>query len=212
MRVSEANRVLFVHIEKTGGKTVDAMFDSEVADSSKGSGWSRHWGYTKILRDHPEWSDYWSFGFVRNPWARMVSWWSMAVDMRDKLDAGDPEAIRLYSFNQQGWDPIMQYGADFEAFVLRGTEEVPRLSRLQVAKLTDRATGRRVDFIGRQERFVADLNQVRERLGLEPAEEVARRNASSHGHYRDYYTPAARDRVAEVFRRDIKVFGYTFDE
>lgn len=211
MRISESNRVLFVHIEKTGGKTIDAMFDSEVPDSSKGRAWARHWGYTKILAEFPEWSDWWSFGFVRNPWDRMVSWWSMAVDMREKLATGDPEATALYEFNKQGWDPILQYADDFDAFVLRGTEEVPRLGRQQVAKLTDRASGRRVDFIGRQETFMADLNVVRKQLRLPPVEDVGRRNASKHAHYSNYYTPATRQRVAEAFSRDIDAFGYTFE-
>jgi Sulfotransferase family len=211
MRISTSRRVLFVHIEKTGGKTVDAMFDSEVPDSSKGRPWARHWGYTRILAEVPEWADWWSFGFVRNPWDRMVSWWSMVVDMRDKLEAGDPEATKLYEVNRKGWDPILQYANDFDAFVLRGTDEVPRLSRPQIAKLTDRNSGRQVDFIGRQENFMVDLNVVREKLGLAPAEDVGRRNSSKHLHYSTYYTPETRRRVATVFKRDIRVFGYEFE-
>lgn len=210
MRVSPGNKVLFVHIPKTGGKTLDAMFDNEVADADPGPAWSRHWGYTKILAEEPAWADYWSFGFVRNPWARMVSWWSMAVDMRKNLDAGEPEAVRIYSNNQHGWDPIMQYGEDFEAFVMRGTVEVPRLSRPQVAMLTDNNRSQRVDFIGRQENFVEDVNVVRQRLGLAPVEALERKNTSEHGHFRSYYSPETRKKVREVFRRDVRAFDYHF--
>ena len=210
MRVSPERQVLFVHIAKTGGKTLDAMFDNEVPDANAGPARSRHWGYTKIVSDQPAWADYWSFGFVRNPWARMVSWWSMAVDMRKKLDDGEPESLAMYAKNQDGWDPIMQYGADFDAFVMRGTVEVPRLSRPQAAMLTDRARSRRVDFIGRQENYVADVNVVRERLGLEPAQALERRNTSEHDHFRGYYTPQTRTKVGEVFRRDVRAFDYDF--
>jgi hypothetical protein len=212
MRASHEHQVLFVHVQKTGGKTLDAMFDHEIADSDRGPNRSRHWGYTKILEAKPEYVDFWSFGFVRNPWARMVSWWSMATDMQKNLDAGDPEAHEMYSNNKDGWDPIMQYGDDFEAFVMRGTEEVPRLARSQVAMLTDRARRRRVDFIGRQENYVDDVNIVRKRLELDPVEALERRNTSAHGDFRSYYTPTTRRRVEEVFARDVRELGYRFSE
>jgi hypothetical protein len=40
--------------------------------------------------------------------------------------------------------------------------------------------------------------------------EVPHRNARSSGSWRDYYTPATRDRVAEVYAKDVEEFGYRF--
>ena len=34
------------------------------------------------------WRDYWTAGFVRNPWARMLSWWRMVERFRDGAERG----------------------------------------------------------------------------------------------------------------------------
>jgi hypothetical protein len=36
-------------------------------------------------------------------------------------------------------------------------------------------------------------------------------NVSVHRDYREYYTPATRDLVAQHYRQDIDLFGYQFD-
>ena len=50
---------------------------------------------------------------------------------------------------------------------------------------------------------------VQRELGI-PVTEIPRRNTTSHGSYRDYYSPAARDRVGEVYAKDLEAFGYDF--
>ena len=85
---------------------------------------------------------------------------------------------------------------------------VPTLGWTQLSYLQSK--GRVADFIGRQETFDADMRAVIARIGLEPAE-VGRVNAAPEpGRYRDAYTPATRDKVAQVFRRDLRAFGYEF--
>ena len=64
--------------------------------------------------------------------------------------------------------------------------------------------------MGRTENFDDDLNTVRHKLGLEPRDRSPRRNKSSHGHYHEYYNDETRAKVAEVFARDIELFGYTY--
>ena len=104
------------------------------------------------------------------------------------------------------WRAAAAYSG-FEEFVLRGTEELPRVGRPQVDYL--RAPDREVDFVGRTESFAEDLQEVERRLGAEPTR-VPHRNKSPHGSYRDYYSPAARDKVGEVYAADLEAFGYTF--
>jgi hypothetical protein len=72
-----------------------------------------------------------------------------------------------------------------------------------------RAPDREVDFVGRTERFAEDLEEVERRLGGTPTR-TPHRNKSPHGSYRDYYSAATRDRVAEVYAADLEAFGYTF--
>jgi hypothetical protein len=211
MRVSDARRVVFVHIPKTGGSTFDRMFDHDIADSRKVKGSQRHWTYQQIVDKEPGIADYWSVGFVRNPWARMVSWWAMGNDVHDRAEQGKPRAVRNVKGHPEVWEPFARYRGDFRAFVLDGTRTVERFGRPQLDWLTLEG-GRRVDFVGQVESFVDDVNTVRERLGLEPEPEQPRRNRSSHGHYSDYYDAEMRQRVAEVFAPDIEAFGYSFDD
>ena len=211
MLISDARRALFVHVPKTGGVSVGVAFQRCCPDArSKTPGvkppLGRHAPYERILRAEPQVADYWSFGFVRNPWARMVSWWSMIQDWDREWgpSSGRPPGDRMQGNDM--WRAAAAYSG-FEEFVLRGTEELPRVGRPQVDYL--RAPGREVDFVGRTESFAEDLQQVERHLGSEPTR-IPHRNKSPHGSYRDYYSAAARDRVAEVYAADLEAFDYAF--
>jgi hypothetical protein len=208
MRVSDARRVVFVHVPKTGGCTIDLLFDREVADARKVTGAGRHAPYGRLLKVDPTIDDYWSFGFVRDPWARLVSYWSMLRDFYARVEAGKPEALRKLAEVPAVWAVEGEYRHDFRRFVVEGTAAIPKAGRPQVATLS--AGARRVDFVGRVETFDRDLAIVRERLGLPPLPRVPRLNKSSHGDYHEYYTDETRDHVAKIFADDIAAFGYTF--
>jgi hypothetical protein len=209
MRVSDRQRVLFVHVPKTGGSTVDAMFDRRIDDCRNVTGLGRHATYERLLDAEPGLAEYWSFGFVRNPWARMVSWWSMVAAVFENADKGVEQARRKIEKYPNAWLPEGEFRYDFDRFVLEGTEKVAKLGRPQSLTLA-RADGTLVSFVGRLENFDRDLNVVREKLGLRPRKTQPRRNKSSHGHYCDYYNDKTRARVAQVFARDIELFGYTY--
>ena len=214
MLISDSGRALFVHVPKTGGVSVGVAFTRCCPDArSKAPGVTpplgRHAPYARILRAEPQVADYWSFAFVRNPWARMVSWWSMIHDwdVEHGPASGKPqgaEATRMRG--NEMWRAAAAYSG-FEEFVMRGTEELPRVGRPQVDYV--RAGDREVDFIGRTETFAEDLAEVERRLGGAPTK-VPHRNKSPHGSYRDYYDDATRAKVAEVYAPDLDAFGYTF--
>ena len=209
MRVSDSRKVLFVHVPKTGGSSIDRIFDAEVPDARKVEGRMRHATYQRLLSAEPALADYWSFGFVRNPWARMVSWWTMVGGVFAKAEAGHPGAQAKLRKHPKAWLPEGEYRHDFTRWVLEGTVELPKVGRPQLVTLSARG-GRQVDFIGRLENFDRDIAVVREHLDLPPVETPPHINRTSHGHYRDYYTPETRDHVAKVFAVDIETFGYTF--
>jgi hypothetical protein len=206
MRVSESQKLLFVHVPKTGGVSVEKALEREVPDIQS-SNPARHLGLKRIYNMYPETRKYWSFGFVRNPWRRMVSWYEMIVAAQASAEAGDPRAAKMMSINPI-WAGVAAL-PDFEAFIMQGTEQFAWLRRPQIAWLTTRA-GRRVDFIGRTENFAHDLCVVLERIGATDFA-VPHCNTRSYGDWRAQYTPATRDKVATLFARDIAEWGYTFD-
>jgi len=130
------------------------------------------------------------FGFVRNPWSRMVSLWSYLVE-----------------------GGILRKGVDFEEFlekVAAGVSPVGPYNRKglsQTRPASEWLQEGSVDFIGRVER-PEDFEALGRHLGIQGAFPVL--NTSSHGDYRQYYTPKTRKIVAELYADDIQRFEYRF--
>lgn len=201
MLISDTHRLLFVHVQKTGGITMDRFLREQLPDARAVS--SRHATLGQILKENPELKTYWTFGFVRNPWARMVSWWSM-IDQWKAFN--EKQGRSLDEAGNEFWRGVAEYG-DFEEFVMRGPDAFPRLRKPQLEYLN--TSSRRADFIGRTESLAADAAAIVARFGL-GSMELGQHNRSKHGSYQDYYTDATRARIAEVFAKDIDAFGYDF--
>ncbi len=202
MLASDSLRFLFIHVQKTGGTTVEHVLKKTVPDVKRPERCPKHSGLRIVLRNNPEVARYWTFGFVRNPWARYVSWWEMIQRVKG------PESKAKWSERSDFIQGSAKY-PDFEAFVERGPEDFSRLSRPQLSYLS--TPTRRADFIGRTESFADDMRAVLARLDLPVPEDLPRRNRSSYaGSYRDYYTPATRDRIGELFKADVDAFVYDF--
>lgn len=75
----------------------------------------------------------------------------------------------------------------------------------------DAPGGPPLDFVGRYERFAADVSAVRERLGLPPAE-VPVVNASRRPPvpYAAHYTPRLAGIVGRLYAVDVERLGYRF--
>lgn len=207
MVISDAHRLLFVHVQKTGGSTIHNRLHEVLPDARRLRGMNRHARLGAILRAEPALADYWTVGFVRNPWARLLSWYRMVERMKRRARRGRPGA-QAFLRNNRFIGGVATSCPDFESFVLAGTERFPRLRVPQLRYLT---TGsRRADLIGRQETLEADLRAVFARLELpwQPLESVnvdQRRPG-----YQQLYTEPMRRRVEQLFAPDIAAFGYRF--
>jgi hypothetical protein len=138
---------------------------------------------------------YLKFAFLRNPWDRLVSCWTDKVVNVNYFKFSDAELERMQRFE------------NFVDFVERQEiETCDRHLRLQ-AKLVDLAN---IDFLGRLENFEEDFSHICQRLDLDPGL-IERRNASAgRKSYQDYYDRPLRDKVADIYRRDVQTFGYRF--
>jgi Sulfotransferase family len=203
--VSREHRFLFIHVQKTGGSAIaralsDAMPDIEAVPGSK------HLRLAPAIEQHPELAGYFTLGFVRNPWERFHSWHAMIMRRRDGALDGSYDA-ELFARNAF-WQRVARDFPDFEGFVLDGLRSIPRLRVPQVEYLV--APGKRADFVGRTEDLDADLERGLALAGLPVPARVQRTNAGPASDYREHYTPAMVDRVAEVAARDIAELGYSF--
>ncbi len=107
----------------------------------------RHLNLAQVLQREPALADYWTFSFVRNPWSRMVSWWSMIDRNTQEANAGR-DISRDRMERRKFWMGVAKY-PNFETFVSKGAEEFLRLRRPQFDYLV--TPTRRPDWIGRRE-------------------------------------------------------------
>jgi hypothetical protein len=194
---------IFVHIQKTGGNAVRSVLRAELDDAHK------HYLARELRQVYGEatWASCFKFAFVRNPWDRLVSWWSMIDDAHER--SGSPRN----SF----FGYVQQNARSFEEFLSRCTDEVldadgrKQIFRNQIDYLVDENGTVIVDFVGRFERLQESFDEVTARLGLKRIE-LPRLNVSRHSNYTDYYTTAMAEEVGRRYARDIDVFGYRFGE
>jgi hypothetical protein len=129
------------------------------------------------------------FAFVRNPWDRLVSRYNYLLRNESHHRCHFVKGLK-------GFEAYLEW-------------EIRRGKMFQQNYVTDAGGGVIVDFIGYFERLNEDFARVCARIGVQA--ELPHANSTNHSDYRTYYTPATRERVAQIFRRDIELFGYEFD-
>ena len=208
MLISDSHRFLFVHVQKTGGSTIDNGLTAALGDVRRIPAANRHAPLDRLLQLEPGLADYWTAGFVRNPWARMLSWWRMMERFRD----GAAEGIERYVDHLQR-----------NKFVAGIIEKSPRL------RVVRHARTRRVPAAAQAAGGLPQQRQEARGLHRSPGDvsrPTCRRSTTTSGwsgsgfesvnidpgrpDYRDLYTETTRKRVAELFEPDLREYGYEF--
>jgi len=182
------DRFFFVHINKTGGSSIERALKIPLRHTTA------KYMIDRIGRER--WDKKYTFAFVRNPWDRVVSHYHY----RKKVSA--VEAMT---------------NIDFEQFVIRAYQEQdpvlcdePKMFSQQLQWLVDKEGQIAVDFIGRFENLSADFQIVAKSLGVDVA--LPHVKSSRRGPYHEYYDSRLKDIISEVFADDIEYFGYQFAE
>jgi hypothetical protein len=214
----EEPKFIFIHIQKTGGVSISDLLGRYIPTTTPGRG-CRHMSARRALKQVENPGDYFKFAFVRNPWDRLVSWYSMIDGARREVADGTagPETRRHIKKNNL-FKYVLRCGPTFDKFVKNCTEKqwvgncYYSFTFNQLMYLTDKNGEVLVDFIGRFENFGQDLSHVFDMLGLEVSQlEIPHENRSAHSHYSEMYTPETRKIVRKRFRKDIEFFGYEFE-
>ncbi len=215
MLVSEKRRFLFVHVQKTGGITVSELLKQTVFDARSLN--PRHMRLREAIEREriPEVS--FRFAFVRNPWDRLVSWYTMIDRARRKRLSQDEDSVQRKRFQQNPlYRSVLLHAPTFEDFVKNCTQThmvqgVPYSFALdQLSYVTDEDGEMLADFVGRFERFEEDLTHVFDRLGLTVPDIPHKNRVPRRRHYSEFYTPELEEIVRQRFKRDIEAFGYVF--
>jgi sulfotransferase famil protein len=211
MLISESKKFLFVHIQKTAGRSFEAVLMDNIPDLKSLPGTHDHAAWVKEeLGD--KWDEYYKVAFVRNPWDRLVSWYTMIIEKGDTTWYKRMTGLGKYNKIRQY---VLDNANSFDDFICKCTATIADTDGKksfwynQLDYISDRDGKVMVDYIGRFENLVEDTTTVLRQLGIEGAS-LPHKNGSDHKNYRLYYNDQTKDLVAKRYARDIEYFGYEF--
>ncbi len=207
MIVSHSHRFIFAAIPKTGTHSVrQALREHMGQDDIEQVGLfvnkrfpfeelaaARH-GHLGLAQVRPflgeeAFAGYFKFAFVRNPFDRFVSYCAFMTRVNGDFDHAPQQVMRHILFELQPRQHI--------------------LFQPQHSVLVDADGALLSDYVGRVEQMQASYDEICTRIGI-PSRALEQVNSSRRGDYRQYYDQDLIDGVAQLYRRDLELFGYEF--
>ncbi|EMZ5965086.1 sulfotransferase family 2 domain-containing protein [Campylobacter coli] len=192
-------KCIFIHVPKVAGSSIERVIyqtDKWLVGHVKAS------DYTKFDKD--KFDSYFSFGFVRNPYDRVVSAYHYL-----KNDSPDPCDIK--------WGRLHINNLTFEEFILSLQDEEFKeeiLSKnhfsFQYKYLCDKNMNILVNFIGKFEKLDNDFKKILNILRRKDS--LVHINKSKHLNYRDYYNSQIYKIIREIYRDDFEIFDYDLED
>lgn len=136
-----------------------------------------------------QFTGYFKFAFVRNPFDRFVSYCAFVTRENDSF-TNNPQLV-------------------MEHLLFRAPPENHILFQPQYTVVADSDGHLLADAIGRVETMQQDYDRFCAHIGI-PGCRLQQVNGTAHGHYRQYYTPRLAEAVAQRYARDLALFGYEF--
>lgn len=186
---------VFIHIPKCGGTSVLRAYSGNYCRD--------HATWYEFHRSNPvRWKDYYKFTFVRNPWSRLVSVY------RYMLNRGNGGSDLAFANEMRG--------------IRGGFSEFVNLLYDDESWLSDRMFWPQTMFTHSRDGFMLDDYLKIEDLSRFPLiasraklsiSNLPRLNKSGDKvDFRSFYSSKSVDQVREIYRSDVKAFGYYFDE
>ncbi len=235
MFISHKYKAIFVHIQRTGGNSVQKIFEEydpdlvETIPIDPSKQRTKHAWIADIESAVPNevFRRYTKFCVVRNPFERLVSWY---FHFKDDKNAGDADV--KVNANASVTDPqkARDFAARFEAIGDRVKhainasvstfDEFVMLPRYHPDGLFERLYANQLDYISRNrmelvddvlrfENLSQDFDTLAVKIGF--PSRLPHVNASSRDkRWQDLYTAQTKAIIAERFRRDRERWGYDF--
>ena len=192
-------KCIFIHIPKTAGTSILHQINNG----------------QRIPRNHATWKEYqkrsphffryyFKFAFVRNPWDRAVSIYSYISQKEEAKTTLGEVPLRDIFLNEID---------SFEEYVMKFLNKdiiyTHALLMPQWLFIMDEMDIMQVDFLGKYEKLDVDYELIKNMIGLK-APKLEKINTSYRKNYRDYYSEASKQKIAELYSKDIKLFGYSY--
>jgi hypothetical protein len=192
--ISHARRFIFVHIGRTGGSSFERLAgvastsDLRTAHAGNTDFPNKHAIFNYYYKCYPtEFSQYFKFTIIRNPYDRLVSawFWRCAVVKDHSLSLYDFALSRPVNWAYRG--------------------------RLKLENLSFENSLAMLDYVARYETLGEDMKLICSKTGLDYSA-FPHTNRTGHSKYWDYYDDKTIELVTSLFQFDIGFFGYKFGE
>ncbi len=209
MKLSDSHQFIFIHIRKAAGGSVNTIlnryslprprdFKSRMMsklyleNNYRKFAFRQHCTILDVKRVAPieVFDAYFKFAFVRNPWKRLVS---------------EYEFIRRQS-NHGRHSKVIKM--DFDTYI---NYQASRKDAHQINMLANTKGALLMDFVGRFENLHKDWEYACSQIGIDHHELPHLKNAKIVD-YDKYYNQANKERVAQLWKHDIDIFEYTYDD
>jgi hypothetical protein len=218
MIVSHKHKFIYVHLGRTGGRSLTTALarhcgPSDVISPIEGlpgrnfAGFGRHDAAREIRRKvgPAVWDGYFKFTFERNPWDKILSrYWAYAGADEKKPYKKVYERIVGRPLGFKGWFYMKVWQGRLLGL---GHIRFPRHFHCYTEK------GRLiVDFVGRFECREAHLRILSQRLGLplDTSIWIGSETRKNRALYTEHYDEPMNRIVKSVFRKDLRFLGYAF--
>lgn len=194
-------KVIFLHIPKTGGTSIESFFDNKKRDYKKfypdivwglkARKFTQHFRYESIKKCYTGNEDiekYFKFTFIRNTWDRLLSAYSYLNPNPNKEKFCNYLQNKCSDFINGKIYECEHYDSQINYIFQNGKEFL--------------------DFIGRFENIQEDFKKLCDKLNISH-ENLPHKNASSKKDYRYYYDKKTIEIVGEAYKKEIKYFNFT---
>ena len=201
--------------------------DQYAHPGKKWRGYGRHLPLIPVRRrlGRKLWDAYFKFAVTRNPWDLVVSQYHWAI----RMDDGNPYTGSVGRSLKRFW---MNPGRVRKNFRALGASLARTHLKMDVVTFEffvrhmlhyyepndrfyfDRSGSVGLDFLIRYENLQDDYKVVCARIGIPPSQLLSLKTKSrpERRHYSTYYDDRTREIVAKMYYRQIKHFGYDFEE
>jgi hypothetical protein len=203
MIISHTGKFIFIHVPRTGGTSMTYSLSEEVGGSKNinvekfgFNSWrpmfhddnSVHRTYIEKQEVIDKYRDYFSFAFIRNPWDRILSYFTG--------HRKSPKRVRDWDINIEG----------FTDYLIRDLHNLPPCAHW----VCDTSGKIALNYVARFENWKQEHEHISKELGLSLPYHNIGKSGDFVLDYHDFYTDKTRQLVYEAHKEDIKLFGYTY--
>jgi hypothetical protein len=191
--INHEHKYIFIHVPKTAGTSIVKALDLP----DKG-----HYTQLEIYKRYEgahDISKYFSFGFVKNPWARFLSLYFYLIRTSKKTSLTFSEYAKRFKSER----PILSLNT--KEFKKSGVSLRHYLPQFNFFLIDD------INYIGKTENIQHCFDIVCDKIGI-PHQQLPHKNATTHKHYTEYYDDETKEIVAKKYAKDIEYFGYEFGD